>query len=224
MRSRFAVVALAIAALFAGALVFSGCGGDDDDSGSTGNRGPGRDVRDQAGDDGQALDHAERPAAEGGHGGGARAVHGRDRHQGRRRGRRLGRPARPHPQRGGLGRGPGRDAGGHHAGAVLRRARRLRGPLGPGRGHRRRERVPGRRLADDRRSSARTARGRSRGSPRRARSTTARTSSRRPASTRRPPFRTGTRSAPRCRRSRTRSPASSRSARRARRRSTSSTT
>ena len=35
MRRRFAVVALAIAALFAGALVYSGCGGDDDE-GSTG--------------------------------------------------------------------------------------------------------------------------------------------------------------------------------------------
>ena len=40
----------------------------------------------------------------------------------------LGRAARPHPQRGRLGRGPGHHPGGHHAGAVLRRARRLRGP------------------------------------------------------------------------------------------------
>ena len=39
MRSKFAVVVLAIAALLAGALVFSGCGGDDEDSGSTGTEG-----------------------------------------------------------------------------------------------------------------------------------------------------------------------------------------
>ena len=39
MRSKFAVVALAIAALLVGALVFSGCGGDDEDSGSTGTEG-----------------------------------------------------------------------------------------------------------------------------------------------------------------------------------------
>ena len=44
---------------------------------------------------------------------------------------------RPHPQRGGLGRGPGHHAGGHDAGAVLRRAQRLRGPVEPRRGHRR---------------------------------------------------------------------------------------
>ena len=56
-----------------------------------------------------------------------------DRHQGQGRARRLGRPVRPHPQRGRLGRGPGRHAGGHHAGAVLRRARRLRGPQRQGR-------------------------------------------------------------------------------------------
>ena len=60
----------------------------------------------------------------------AQAVHREDRHQRRRRSRRLGRPARPHPQRRRLGRGPGRHAGRHHAGAVLRRARRVRGPVG----------------------------------------------------------------------------------------------
>ena len=168
MRSKFAIVVLAIAALLAGALVFVGLRRRRRGQRQHRNRGPGRVGGDQARDDGEAVDHAQRPDAAGGHGGGARAVHGRDRHQRRRRGRRLGRPARPDPQRRGLGRGPGRDPGGHHAGPVLRRARRLRGRLGPGRRHRRRERLRRRRLEDDRRSSARTARGRCRGSPRRA--------------------------------------------------------
>ena len=39
MRGKFAVVALAIAAVLVGALVFAGCGGDDEDSGSTGSQG-----------------------------------------------------------------------------------------------------------------------------------------------------------------------------------------
>jgi multiple sugar transport system substrate-binding protein len=39
VRSRFAIVALAIAAVLVGALVYSGCGGDDDDNGATGNQG-----------------------------------------------------------------------------------------------------------------------------------------------------------------------------------------
>ena len=106
-----------------------------------------------------------------------------DRHHGRDRGRRLGRDAGPDPQRGRVGRGSGHHAGGHDAGAVLRGAAGLRGPRRPRRGHRRRGRLPRGRLADDRRSPARTASGRCRGSPRRARSTTARTSWRRPAST-----------------------------------------
>jgi multiple sugar transport system substrate-binding protein len=36
---RFAIVLMAIAAVFAGALVYSGCGGDDDDSGGSGSEG-----------------------------------------------------------------------------------------------------------------------------------------------------------------------------------------
>ena len=39
MRSRFAVVALAIAAVLVGALAFAGCGGDDEDSGGAGSQG-----------------------------------------------------------------------------------------------------------------------------------------------------------------------------------------
>ena len=180
-------------AVLAGALVYSGCGGDDDrTSNSSANTGQAAQVRHQARHDGEAVDHAERSSAAGGHGGVARAVHGEDRHQGRRRGRGLGRPARPHPQRGGLRRRPGHHPGRHHAGAVLRRARRLRGSLGAA-SRTSAARAPTRRASGrPPRSSARTAPGRSRGSPRRGRSTTARTSSRRPASIRRPPSRTGT--------------------------------
>ena len=89
--------------------------------------------------------------------------------------------------------------------------------------HRRQGRVRRRHLEHDAGRRARTAHGRSRGSPRRARSTTARTCSRRPASIPRPPSRTSTRSRRRCRRSRTRCRTSSRSARPARRRTTSCT-
>jgi multiple sugar transport system substrate-binding protein len=39
VRSKFAVVALAIAAVLVGALAFAGCGGDDEDSGSSGSQG-----------------------------------------------------------------------------------------------------------------------------------------------------------------------------------------
>ena len=48
-----------------------------------------------------------------------------------------------------LGRGPGRHAGGHDAGAVLRRARRLRGHQQARRGRRRQGRLPEGRVADD---------------------------------------------------------------------------
>ena len=185
--------------------------------------------RRQEGHDGQLLDHAQRPAAAGRHGEDGQAVRGPDRRQGQRRGGRLGRPARPHPQRRRVGRGPRRDAGRHHPGAVLRGARRVREPPGPRRRHRRQGRLRARRVADDPARRARTARSPCRGSPRRARSTTARTSWRRPASIPRPPSPTSTPSSRRCRRSRTRSRRSAasrsrRSARRARRRSTSSTT
>ena len=101
------------------------------------------------GADRAAVDHAQRPQAQGGHRGrwSSRSSR-RPASKVERRGRRLGRAVRPHPQRGDLGRGPGRHAGGHDAGAVLRRARRLRGHRRPRRGHRRQGRLPGRRLAD----------------------------------------------------------------------------
>ena len=67
MSSRFAIV-LAIAAVLVGALVYSGCGGDDDDSSST--TGTTANAAKSKRAPGEAVDHAERAAAPGGHGGG----------------------------------------------------------------------------------------------------------------------------------------------------------
>ena len=127
VRSRYAIL-LAIAAVLVGALVYSGCGGDDEATASRAatRRPPSR--TSQPGTTVKLWIMPNGPQPKEDMEASLAAVHGEDRHQGRRRGRRLGRAARPHPQRRGLGRRPGHHAGRHHPGAVLRRARRVRGP------------------------------------------------------------------------------------------------
>ena len=101
MRRKLATASWLVAVVLA--LVVSACGGSSsDDSKTTASKPAAK--RPEEGHDRQLLDHAQRPAAPGRHGEDGQAVRGPDRGQGQRRGRRLGRPARPHQERRRLGR------------------------------------------------------------------------------------------------------------------------